>query len=479
MPLPSVPHRLMHRIARLLLPNQGGKTLSTQTTVTLVGEMLELPAEMLPVELTLGKHGPELILAADAPFAPDDDPNRGYVIFDPETPASAINGFLRLEPNTSVTLGRHSPLQEQLFHYSAAVNKRHLSVMHIRDRLFVKDLDNREGTTLSLVKKEKNRTRLHQLRLENMNRLRNILETPLPLAPEPALALLHQVNGLPWDKSLRPRNSRGLAGGLVKLPREITPIILGDLHANLDNLLTVLSVNGFLHGLEKGTACLILLGDSVHCERESCLDEMATSMVMMDVIFQLMVHFPQRVLYLRGNHDSFGQEVYKGGVPQGVLWEKHLRDNRGEDYVAAMNRFYENLPVMAVSRDFITCHGAPPNAQVTPGMIVDIHKYEGLARSILWNRIQRPHFRNGYTQGDVKRLRECFNLPADTPLIVAHTPMAREETVWSHVRGMDHHHIVYSGRPRQVALFTRIGEHMQPQVYFSDPLTDRLQGVLT
>jgi len=39
----------------------------------------------------------------------------------------------------------------------------------------------------------------------------------------------------------------------------LTPIVVGDLHAQLDNLLKILSENSFLDCLERGDAALILL----------------------------------------------------------------------------------------------------------------------------------------------------------------------------------------------------------------------------
>ncbi|MBF0611219.1 MAG: metallophosphoesterase [Magnetococcales bacterium] len=382
---------------------------------------------------------------------------------------------MRLQPRATLTLGRHSPSQEHMFHWGNGVGKRHLTISHTGDALLLQDLNELGGTRVKVLAKKKKRHPLTRQRINNLVSLRQILGLAKNALPqEEALALIRQVNTMEWSAKLRPRDDRGLPGGLLRIPDHVTPIILGDLHANLNNLLTALSVNGFLSALQEGSACLILLGDSVHCELGYCLAEMDSSMVMMDTIFRLMTLFPQRVFYLMGNHDSFGKDVFKGGVPQGELWRDHLLDVRGQAYVEEMSQFYQSLPVVAVGKDFLACHASPPNAPVSEEMIVNLYKYVGLSRVLTWNRLRSTRHPGGYVGWDVKHFRETFRLPVDTPFIVAHTPLNREGTLWTHVSGISNHHIVYSGRAHQLSLFTRVGGQVVPLVYFSDGIQEVL-----
>ena len=66
----------------------------------------------------------------------------------------------------------------------------------------------------------------------------------------------------------REKDINGQPGGVLSIPDKMSCIIIGDLHTQLDNLLTILSQNNFLAALEKGEACLIFLGDAVHPEIE-------------------------------------------------------------------------------------------------------------------------------------------------------------------------------------------------------------------
>jgi hypothetical protein len=141
-----------------------------------------------------------------------------------------------------------------------------------------------------------------------------------------------------------------LPGGLLVLPEALTPILVADMHAQIDNLLTVLSQNAFLDALDEGTAALVILGDAVHSEVDGQLREMDSSMLLMDLIFKLKLRFPAQVFYVRGNHDSFSEDMSKDGIPQGLLWAKELSERRGAAYLKAMGEFYRLLPYVVASR---------------------------------------------------------------------------------------------------------------------------------
>ena len=79
----------------------------------------------------------------------------------------------------------------------------------------------------------------------------------------------------------------GKCGGVVALPNDLKPFFVGDLHARLDNLLVILTQNGFLDALEQGTAALIFLGDAVHSDEEGEEERMDSSVLMMDIVFRL------------------------------------------------------------------------------------------------------------------------------------------------------------------------------------------------
>ena len=314
--------------------------------------------------------------------------------------------------------------------------------------------------------------------MQNLHEIRNIFGGPIELlSPEDALSDLVEVNHLLEKEPLRPRNQEGQPGGVVKLPEKYIPIILGDLHAQVDNLLTILSHGEFLEMMGDGKAAMVFLGDAVHSEIDGELEKMESSLLMMDLIIRLKLWFPQQIFYVRGNHDSFSAEIGKDGVPQGLLWSRTLKNIRGEAYREAMAHLYELLPYIALSNDYVACHAAPPKGKVSMDMLVNIHKYPVLMQEMTCNRLYRPNRLAGYTKGDVKRFRKSLELGQDAELFVGHTPLTRHDTLWMNVGGIAHHDVVFSGNMPWIGLFTRVDGHMIPIKYRREPLLDIINNL--
>ena len=244
------------------------------------------------------------------------------------------------------------------------------------------------------------------------------------LSAETGLAVLDEVNHLLRDAPHRPKDGDGNAGGLVELPADSRPIVVGDLHARLDNLLKILSENGLMEGLERGDVSLILLGDEVHPELDDQIEEMDSSVLMMDLVFRLMLRFPSQVFFLLGNHDSFSTEVMKRGVPQGLLWRKRLQALRGDEYVEQMELLYQQSPLVAVAEGFVACHAGPPRASVSREALIEIRRFPALVHELTWTRARTPAFPAGYGPSDVARFRKSLGLSKEIPLIVAHHPVS-------------------------------------------------------
>ncbi len=419
------------------------------------------------------KAGTETTPADKKPVPPDR--RNCFILFDPDQYFHDISGFLRLEAGETLILGRGNDMQERLFSYPEGVAQRHLSITHTGDALIFKDLHTDSGTHVSAMSNPRDRQRLAQRRQEKLARLRELYGGPLrPLPPLEALANLKQVNRILANEPRRPRDSRNRPGGLLILPDDQTPIIIGDLHAQVDNLIKILSENSFLDALENGKAYLLILGDSVHSEVDGEMDRFDASLLILDLICKLILRFPEQVFYIRGNHDGFSTDIRKAGIPQGLLWEKEIRKNRGVAFKEEMDLFHDNLPIVAMSRDFITCHAAPPKAKANRDLLINTHQYPGLIKDLIWNRLQRPNYPAGYTRGDVKRFRKALDKETDCHFIVAHNPLNQDASVWTDAGEIPNHHIVFSGRTTCMALFTRISGHLMPLVYPAEPLLKQI-----
>ncbi|CRI64049.1 Metallophosphoesterase [Thiocapsa sp. KS1] len=364
---------------------------------------LRLPPPALPLQILLGgEQGcrlhlyPELVLDADGRMR-----HRGsYLLIDPITHFSDIGGFMRLGQGETLTLGRGDATQRLLLRYPRTVERRHLRLRLSDDGLAIKNKSAAGGVCVAPLTATDLTERMTRWRRRQLIRLSRELDGPIePLPRAPASELIEQVIGLMDREPYRALDRLGRPGGLLILPDRATPVFVGDLRARIDNLLVVLTQNGLIQALEEGSAILIILGSAVHPDRPEQAAEMESSILMMDLIFRLKLRFPERVFYLRGRHDSFSEEISHAGLPQGSLWEEALHQARGPDYRDAMRRFYERLPVVAVTSRYLAAHAAPPIEAEQRQTLVDIDLYPELA-----DRLARArHPSEGTSSRDFRR----------------------------------------------------------------------------
>jgi len=438
--------------------------------VTLNGECAKIPLEFCTGGLSIYSGDKRLHLIQETFIGqPYGNPRPAFLLLDPERINHRISGFLRVSPGDHLIVGREDEHQPVILGLPNPAPKRLFSVVHEGDALVFKDLSGESGTQLSLLTDAY--SDVTEQRVANLREIYRIFGGPIQLLPpDQALADLHRVNEILEKEPLREKDWRGMPGGVVHLPKKMVPIIVGDLHAQVDNLLTLLTQNQFLEQMSEGKAAMVILGDAVHSEMDGSMGEMETSLLIMDLILRLKLWYPQQVFYIRGNHDSFDEGIGKDGIPQGLLWARALRDTRGEAYKKAMDRFYELLPFVVVSKTYVACHAAPPKGKVDMDMLVNIHKYPRLIKEVTWNRLQQPNRPAGYTKGDVKRFRKTLKLGGKAELFVGHTPLTRHDTIWSNVGGIEHHDVVFSGNIPWIGVYTSIVGEMIPLIYRGETL---------
>ncbi|MDH5560463.1 MAG: hypothetical protein OEY59_06360, partial [Deltaproteobacteria bacterium] len=90
------------------------------------------------------------------------------------------------------------------------------------------------------------------------------------------LSLLNKTNDRlnAEDKALRPHSRSGKPGGLINLKRDLSTIIIPDLHARMDFFLSCLSVKdekgvSVLEGLALGETQVVCVGDGFHAENRA------------------------------------------------------------------------------------------------------------------------------------------------------------------------------------------------------------------
>lgn len=441
----------------------------------LSGREIRIPIMGFPTfEIELGKQivhlQPDPRLGVSAEHSAYD-----FILFDPQRRGHGIAHFQRLMPGTALSIDSDVEYQQYVFSSPREAFRRHFSVSHDGDALVFRDPISELGTYVTLIDHQPRQMPLSSQRVQPLLRVKEIFGGSLqPLPVETALQTISEVNQLLGRDAWREEDGFGNPGAVLALPEQLTPIVVGDLHAEVDNLLKILSENAFMKSLEEGTAALLILGDAVHSERPECAELMDTSLLIMDLIFKLKLRFPKQVFYILGNHDSFSHDLMKLGVPQGLLWEKHIVKTRGEAYRAALELFYRQSPLAVVTDDFIACHAGPLRSKCSPEMLINVRQFPELVRELTWTRARSPRFPSGYSGGDVRRFRKSLQADPDTTFIVGHYPRSVDGTLWLDVDNTQHHHVLMSCRPDQIGLFTRIDGTMVPQTYPTEALLEWL-----
>lgn len=456
---------------------QEAVTLATGDRLRLSGKstFIRCPGTSFVVEM-----GKQTVHVCPDPAHPPDAETHDYLLFDPKLYDQGISHALRLRPGEALSVDHRQAEQALVFSRPRHAFRRHLQIVHHGDVLEFKDPISELGTYVSVLADDKGGSPLAQRFKRNLDRIKQLFGEPIQLLPpDEALDLLAEVNGMLAIDPFRKLDSLGNAGSLVELPVNLTPIVVGDLHGQVNNLLRILLENAFLETLEGGEAALIFLGDAIHREEPDKLEEMESSMLIMDLIFRLKLQFPRQVFFLVGNHDSFSADVMKGGVAQSLLWEKYVIDTRGREYAQQLALFYRHSPLFVLSKNFLACHAGPPRSVTSVKTLIEARQFPELVHQLTWGRIKSKGWPVGYKKGDVKRLRKSLEIEDDRPFIVAHYPQERTGSVWLNVGEIPNHHIIYSARGNEVGLFTRVKGEMVVQVYPSLDLLGIINGPAT
>lgn len=396
---------------------------------------------------------------------------RNWLVTDPSTYGLHLCRFTRVCPGDTVMIGRSNEEYQAAFAFDQSVADRHISLSNSKGDIIITPLTEKSSVEIIRVRDAEREDRVAKRRYQALRTVRNIYGGEIDLLPpDQALTLLNDVNTLLEQEVYRPENNEGKPGGLIELPDSLAPIIVGDLHARVDNLLKIITENRFLAGLEADTACLIILGDAVHSEVDGEMEDMDSSVLIMDLILRLKQYFPKNLFYLKGNHDTFSESLSKNTISQGVLMRRRLRELRGDEYVAEMERFYCLLPYVVCSDSFIACHAGPSRRRVTRNKLINLHDHPKISNDLINSRLKRPHYLAGYTKSDVKHFRRNLGISKHAPFIVGHTPIDPSGSVWRNVNGIKGHHIIYSGNPDGPSLFAGIDGKMIPLSYPSESL---------
>ena len=140
----------------------------------------------------------------------------------------------------------------------------------------------------------------------------------------------------------------------------------------------------------------------------------------------------------------------KSAIKQGLEFKNYLLEHRGEDYVAAVNDFFETLPVFIIGDGYAITHAGPVRYGATREEIINIVDYTDYYHQLIWNRLHEfrgtPSLKE-YGEEDIRKMNKRMDLPEMTPFIVGHNPMwntGDRTGIWKDIIGIKNHYIIYT-----------------------------------
>ncbi|HET7839309.1 MAG TPA: hypothetical protein VFL04_06085 [Rectinemataceae bacterium] len=232
------------------------------------------------------------------------------------------------------------------------------------------------------------------------------------------------------DPGLRPRDSGGLPGGLVRLPAH--PVVLvPDLHARPLLLAKVLAWRPDIGGdaraptggpgqirerasvaelLAMGEASLVCLGDAFHSEAGGAArrwrlayreylsswashgamdEEMALTLSTIRIILAAKAAFPRNFHYIKGNHDNLANEDRHGDrsfykfAAEGEMVASWFTGTYGRALLEAYRSLELELPLAVLGELLVASHGEPAFA-MGPGDIIEYRRREDVVYGLIW-----------------------------------------------------------------------------------------------
>lgn len=258
-----------------------------------------------------------------------------------------------------------------------------------------------------------------------------------------AAAVINNYSNRPKDKNKKP-------GGLIEIPKGVKPIIIGDLHGANANLNAIINHKKNLSEVKSGKAIFIIVGDALHNDQTGQMKEMQTSLDTLITLLQLIVELPDKVIYIKGNHDTFDDRLRKNGIFQGTELKTHILKTYKDACIKEIDNFFNSLPLFIIGDKYVITHAGPPRGGCSREDLINANNDLNIHTQLIWTRINEfrgnPSIKE-YDENDIKTMLDRLKLPPDTHFIVGHNPLwnsGDRSGIWINVLGIKNHHIIYS-----------------------------------
>jgi len=138
------------------------------------------------------------------------------------------------------------------------------------------------------------------------------------------------------------------------LPRQGNAVFVGDLHGDMEALVSILEQTKFIENMEEGKKDhrIVFLGDYA--------DRGAKDVETLEIILALKARYPDNVVLLSGNHEDADTNSRYG------LNESLQEKFRDSEVYSRYNQFFKKLPLACVSANgIVALHGGIPGQGIT------------------------------------------------------------------------------------------------------------------
>lgn len=269
------------------------------------------------------------------------------------------------------------------------------------------------------------------------------------------------------NPNIRPYNKSNIPGGFLELKKNISTIIIPDIHARTDFLINIMffKINGktILEELSDNNIQIICVGDGFHAEsravkrwqnaleeykgdfeKHSNMDEeMRESFGVMEIVMELKNAFPDNFHFLKGNHENILNENTDGNYSfrkfalEGPMVLRFVEKFYGIDFLIKYSFFEKGLPLFALGNNFIISH-CEPLKFYTKEEIIESRNNPELIINLTWTdndaaekdsveKMLKYYFhsnniKNYFYFGGHRPVYSLYNLRADGKYIQIHNP---------------------------------------------------------
>lgn len=234
--------------------------------------------------------------------------------------------------------------------------------------------------------------RIDMQEIDIMTRLSMIVERRCPPNKRSSIQIIHDTihTQLNENPLIRPMDSTENPGGVLHLYRDLPTLIIPDLHARMDFIISLMNHRLFsqetvFESLKNKRLQIVCVGDGMHAESRARQrwqmamaefkndwqdhtnmdQEMYESLGLMEMIMELKCLFPDHFHFLKGNHENIKNESNHGNLPfmkfalEGIMVTSYIKKFYGQKYLERYAVFERNLPLLAIGKNFLVSHAEP------------------------------------------------------------------------------------------------------------------------